>query len=42
MDDSPGMAVIETIDKLEKEQFDLIGSYGLFELGQIFFEIIVH
>ena len=41
MDNAPWMAIINSIDKLEEKQFDLIVSDGIFVLGHIFFHVIV-
>lgn len=33
MNDSAGVAIIDTIDKLIEEELDLVGSDGVFVLG---------
>lgn len=42
MDDSSGMAVVDSVAELIEEKFDLICSHGVFVFAEIFFHIIVN
>ena len=42
MDDSPGVAIVNPIDELIKEKFDLILRDGVLVLRHIFLEIVVN
>ena len=41
MNNSSGMAVVDPIDKLEEEEFDLVSGDGVFMFGHILLHIIV-
>lgn len=40
MDDSARVTVVDTIAKLIKEEFDLIGGHCVFVFAQVFFHVI--
>ena len=41
MDDPPGMAVVDPIDKLVEEQFQLIRADSMFMLRHVFLQIVI-
>ena len=41
MDDSARMAIIDSVDKLEKEELNLVGCDGSFVFRHILFHVIV-
>lgn len=42
VDDSARVAIVDSIAKLIKEEFDLIGGHCVFVFAQIFFHVIFH
>lgn len=41
VDDSTGVAIVESVTELVKEQFDLIGGHGGFVLTHVLLEVII-
>ena len=42
MNNPAGMAIVDTVAKLIKEELSLIGAHGSFMLAQVFFEVVVN
>lgn len=42
VDDASGVAVVDAVDELEEEEFDLVGGHGVLVLTQVFLHVIFH
>ena len=42
VNDPASMAVVDAVAKLIEEEFNLIGSHGMFVLAQVFLHVVVH